>query len=145
MAGRLNSTMVRLKQKHPIVSLLNYISLNSTMVRLKQMKNLKEKICNNWSQFHYGSIKTKTVTRSMEWARACLNSTMVRLKQKERNKNERIWILSQFHYGSIKTCQVLDNKKIANLSQFHYGSIKTINVKNKSYRVKYVSIPLWFD
>ena len=34
------------------------LSLNSTMVRLKQKHFLKFNRANRWSQFHYGSIKT---------------------------------------------------------------------------------------
>ncbi len=37
---------------------VNEFSLNSTMVRLKRIKGGVKIFGKNWSQFHYGSIKT---------------------------------------------------------------------------------------
>ncbi len=59
--------MVRLKPGLEPVSYVVYgFSLNSTMVRLKPAKKLIMKVKNiEWSQFHYGSIKTMAVTARM--------------------------------------------------------------------------------
>ena len=55
-----------------------------------------------WSQFHYGSIKTKLI-ESFQFEEGT----------------------SQFHYGSIKTKSESKSQDSFDKSQFHYGSIKT--------------------
>ena len=55
--------------------------LNSTMVRLQLIKLVDIVICcHNWSQFHYGSITTKTENEYITVRHDGLNSTMVRLQ-----------------------------------------------------------------
>ena len=55
---RLNSTMVRLKLELEMEFKHKYNGLNSTMVRLKLIPRGLYWPNENWSQFHYGSIKT---------------------------------------------------------------------------------------
>ena len=83
----LNSTMVRLKHFSFYRRHVNKTCLNSTMVRLKHSKERYMKQRYNWSQFHYGSIKTY------------FNLEITAVGK-----------TSQFHYGSIKTIIRIDSE-----------------------------------
>ena len=98
---RLNSTMVRLKQKVSRACLIPSGTSQFHYGSIKTVESAPMELVNKASQFHYGSIKT---AKGFEWfaEKISLNSTMVRLKHGGRcdseGENE-----SQFHYGSIKT------------------------------------------
>ncbi len=91
------------------------------MVRLKLQIGARYYINEQQSQFHYGSIKTESLSVCVEYFDKYLNSTMVRLK--------RIYLACKCIYRfNLNSTMVRLKKKILKgkfKSQFHYGSIKT--------------------
>ena len=90
---------------------MNGSRLNSTMVRLKLKIDQISPAC-KLSQFHYGSIKTRSLLCLDTVGLISLNSTMVRLKLMTKESVKRAALKSQFHYGSIKTTIVSKKLKV---------------------------------
>ena len=93
------------------------------MVRLKALPTCKPRrtICS--FQFHYGTIKRKTVCHQTSW-QDDFNSTMVRLKA------YRIYLTARRYYDFNSTMVRLKDLQVRNLDltnqfQFHYGTIKS--------------------
>ncbi len=75
-----NSTMVRLKESLLLRTKPRLINFNATMGRLKEFKKETGRPFTTEFQFHYGTIKRKTMIYT-PLNKINFNSTMVRLKE----------------------------------------------------------------
>ena len=91
------------------------------MVRLKVKAEIQE-VKKELFQFHYGTIKRQTRTRTFT-----------------------ITTLFQFHYGTIKRAGAQPQTGNASSFQFHYGTIKRSELICSRGMNFVISIPLWYD
>ena len=143
-ARHFNSSLVRLREKHGILFVLEIIRFQFQFGAIKSSFLRKSWKYSNIFQFQFGAIKRWL---GLNWQLKFLKFQFQfgAIKSHcfgDRHESERIF---QFQFGAIKRWLGLNWQLKFLKFQFQFGAIKSRNNRIVIYILKLISIPVWCD